>query len=117
MSNHSLHRPVTSTGQLNAYCSEDCRALNRQILACAVSDGSGDSSGDDGGFLRNADLTLPYCTIDSATGMSCFDVQESLRMTDITPVSRACLNELIGSGNETRGPRVLQAVQWQFKVL
>ena len=103
------NRPVTSTGQLNAFCSEDCRALYRQFLTCALSDGSGDSSGDDGDFLRNVDLTLLYCTIDSATGMSCYDVQES---PDTAPVSRACLNELIGSGNETTcSPGCAMAVQ------
>ena len=97
------NRTLTSSGQLNTYCSQDCRAIYGQFLAACSDGGSGSGSGD---ILGSFDLTQLQCTTDS-NGMSCFDVAESpatltVDVDLLLPVYSACVNELIGgSANQT----------------
>ena len=99
------NRSVTNTGQLEAYCSPDCRALNRQILTACITDGE-----------DFPDTTELYCTVDP-DGVSCYDVSvdspeyETMISTLLPPVTLACIDE-IASDNQTEcSPGCAMAVQ------
>ena len=98
------NRSVTNTGQLDAYCSPDCRALNRQILTACITDG------DD-----FPDFTELYCSVDP-DGVSCYDVADSPEYetmidTLLPPVTLACISEIASDDPTECSPGCAMAVQ------